>query len=118
MLDITTAAKAAPDVKEQIAHYVIVRDDLPRGAQAAQLVHAAGESSPGNLPSHTFAIVLVSRDEEHLREIGWDLFKNGIKHKLVFEPDPPYNGQLMAIGVIPTERSKIRPFLSRLPLLK
>jgi hypothetical protein len=119
MLDITTAAEAATVVnKDVLTHYCIVRDDLPKGAQAAQLIHAAGESSPGNLPPHTFAIALAARDEEHLKQISWELFKNKIKHKLIFEPDPPYNGSLMAIGIVPMERSKIKPLMANLPLLK
>lgn len=103
---------------EQIAHYCLTRADIPHGNQAAQLIHAAGESSPGNLPPHTYAIALVAENELHLREIGWRLVKAGIVPKLVFENDAPYTGQLMAIGVPPMERSRIRPLLSDLPLLR
>ena len=102
----------------QAAHYCIVRADLPIGAQAAQLIHAAGESSPGNLSPHTFAIALCAKDETHLDQISFELFKNGISHKRIFEPDAPYNGQLMAIGVCPGDRKILRKHLSQLPLLK
>lgn len=91
---------------------------MSHGVQAAQLIHAAGESSPGNLPPDTFAIALVAENEQKLREVGWELFKAGIPHKMVFEPDVPYCGQLMAIGVVPTERRKVRKLLSDLALLK
>jgi hypothetical protein len=91
---------------------------LPHGAQAAQLIHAAGESSPGNLDAHTFAIALVARDELHLREIGQMLEDAGIEHKRVVECDFPYGGQLMAIGIKPIERGRLKKYLSKLPLLK
>lgn len=40
---------------------------LPRGLLAAQVVHAAGESSPGDLPEGTHAVVLAAEDQQHLR---------------------------------------------------
>lgn len=104
--------------KEKIAHYCITRADLPHGAQAAQLIHAAGESSPGSLAPGTHAYALCARDEDHLREIGWELTKNGIIPKLIVENDAPYTGQLMAIGIPPMPRSKLKKLLSDLPLLK
>lgn len=88
------------------------------GAQAAQLIHAAGESSPGNLPKSTFAIALTVRDEAELHELAIKLDHAGIAFKLIHEPDEPFNGQLMAIGVLPRPRSQLRRHLSNLPLLK
>lgn len=101
-----------------IAHYCITRADIPHGNQAAQLIHAAGESSSGNLSPHTYAIALTARDEAHLDEISVRLDAEGIVHTRIVENDAPYEGQLMAIGIPPQERWRIHKHLSQLPLLK
>lgn len=95
-----------------------MRRDLPRGTQAAQLIHAAGHSSPGGLPDHTFAIALTCLDEVELRALSLRLDAAGIKHERIHEPDEPYNGQLMALGLPPAYKSTYRRFLSNLPLIK
>lgn len=114
------AAQAAePTVApEQLAHYCLVRADLPTGTKAAMLIHAAGESSPGNLPAHTYAIALTCEDEDELSDLSFRLFLSGIRHRRIVECDPPYTGQLMAIGIPPMERSKIKPLLSQYPLVR
>jgi peptidyl-tRNA hydrolase len=100
-------------------HYVIVRSDLPHGFMAGQIVHAAGESSPGNLPEGTFAIVLAVPDIKGLVALKRDLDEAGIPHKLICEPDLPYNGAPTCIGIVPTQdRRVVRRVLGRLPLLK
>lgn len=104
--------------QDPVCHYCIVRRDLPFGTQAAQLIHAAGESSPGNLPSSTFAVALTCRDENELHQLAIRLDRAGIDFHLVREPDVPYNNQLMAIGIRPILKSKVRKLLSNLPLLK
>ncbi len=101
-----------------IAHYCITRADIPAGLQAAQLIHAAGESSPGNLSPHTFAIALVCRTEAELQALSERLFYAGIKHKRIVESDAPFTGQLMALGVPPGKRSELRRYLSSVPLLR
>lgn len=86
---------------------------------AAQVTHAAGESSPGNLPDGTFAVVLAARDVAHLEEIAAALAAGGVAHHLVREPDEPHNGAAMAIGVVPTrDRRRVSRILGRLPLLR
>jgi hypothetical protein len=82
------------------------------------LVHAAGESSPGNLSEGTYAIVLQVPDEAALIQLLLRLQRQGVHVTPIHEPDPPYLGQLMAIGVRPAKRSEIARFLSDLPLLK
>lgn len=81
-------------------------------------MHAAGESSPGNLSSGTFAICLAVDDEQHLLQVEQDLIAYGIPHVAIREPDAPYNGALMAIGLAPCERKTARRVTSRLALLK
>lgn len=88
------------------------------GLQAAQLIHAAGESSPGSLPPHCYAIALTTPNEAELQALSERLFLHGIKHKRIIESDAPWTGQLMAIGIPPQSRNKLKRFLSSCPLLK
>jgi len=89
---------------------------LPIGNLAAQITHAAGESSPGNLPPKTFAVVLgVDRDDLVL--VHKRLKKHGIEHELIIENDPPYRNQLMAIGIVPCPKKCVYPYLRDLRLL-
>lgn len=102
-----------------IAHYCIIRADLPPGVQKAQLIHAAGESTLGQrLSSGTYAFALSAKDEQELLEISERLFFAGVQHKQIREPDAPYNGALMAIGVCPGPRKVLRKHFSNLPLSK
>lgn len=96
----------------------MVRDDLPRGIQAAQIVHAAGESSPGNLSSGTFAVVLSVPNEQALCELRARLSIAPLAHVGVYEPDAPWNNALMAIGIVPGRKEVLRRHLSGLALLK
>jgi peptidyl-tRNA hydrolase len=104
--------------EDALCHYVIIRADLPLGFMAAQIVHAAGETSPGNIPPETNAIVLSVPDEASLLSVHDRLTKAGLGHHLVSEPDAPWNGQATAIGIPPAPRTCIRPYLSSLPLLR
>lgn len=112
------ATTQTPPKRDVTTHYCIVRADLPHGIQAAQLIHAAGESSPGNLPPHTHAIALTCKDERELEDLSFRLFQAGIKHHRILESDAPWTGQLMALGIPPAPRSLLKPLLSRYPLLK
>jgi hypothetical protein len=80
-------------------------------------VHAAGESSPGNLPENTHAVVLAAEGESALAAVRDKLTRAGIAHVAIREPDSPWNGSLMAIGVAPGRKEVLRKFLSSLPLL-
>lgn len=88
------------------------------GHQAAQLIHAAGASSPGNLPVGTYAIALHAKDEDELKRINYALLQEGIGCSTIIESDAPYSGQLMAIGIAPMDRRRLRRLLSRYPLVK
>jgi peptidyl-tRNA hydrolase len=113
-------------------HYIIVRRDLQFlkgkklihmgigsniGVTAAQVTHAAGESFAmfvldeavhhhskrlKNL-SGTIAVVLGVPNERALKAVEKKLLLFGIRHVAVREPDEPWNGQLMAIGLWPRE---------------
>jgi len=95
-------------------HICIIRQDLPRGVLAAQMIHAAGESGP--VPRGTHAVALAAKNEQHLLRIEEALRYANVQHKAIREPDPPWNGALMAIGLHPTEEPP--RFLKRLTLIK
>ena len=99
-----------------VYHYVVVRADLPLGVQLAQTIHAAGESSTGNLPPDTHAVALHARDIHELHRTHQDLVRAGIPSVLICEPDAPHNGDAVAIGVKPCGRDLVRPVLRGLPL--
>lgn len=100
-----------------LTHYVVVRSDLPVGLQAANLVHAAGESSPGGLPSGTYAVALHATHAQ-LAHLAMRLRASGVPHACVHEPDAPWCGALMAIGLVPAPREEVRRLVSSLPLVK
>ena len=86
---------------------------------AAQLVHAAGESAPGDLPSGTHAVVLSVENEAALREVERRLFQFDVPYHAIREPDEPWCGALMAIGISPmTPTKQLRKVTKNLRLLK
>lgn len=96
-----------------MSHYCIVRADLSHGLRAANLIHAAGESSPGELPEHTRAVALEARDEEHLLVLEEELRAAQVEHTPIRE-----DGELLAIGLRPTQDlSRVRKVTSSLPLI-
>lgn len=108
----------SPDYSDGvIVHYVVVRSDLPIGLMAAQVAHAAGESSPGNLSPGTHAIVLAATAEE-LATLEQRLRSASAPHAAIRESDAPYEGQLLAIGLAPAPRNVVRRLVSSLPLLR
>lgn len=107
-----------PPVSEPLYHYAVVRRDLPLGVICAQLLHAAGESSPGNLPPNTHAVVLMVEDEQQLLALESTLLAAGVRMFPIREPDAPWCGALMAIGFPPQLRAGLRDHLRHLPLMK
>jgi hypothetical protein len=99
---------------------VIVRGDVPLGVIVAQTIHAAGESSPGpSLPADTRAVALAAKDEAELLDLERQLIECGIPHVAIREPDTPYLGALMAIGIAPMSRTtQTREVLRRFPLIR
>jgi Peptidyl-tRNA hydrolase PTH2 len=85
---------------------------------AAQVVHAAGESSPGNLPEGTFAVVLAVPNEEALQREAKRLKAAGVQFTKITEPDWPHNGALMALGLKPARKEEIKRHVANLPLLR
>lgn len=106
-----------PVSADPLYHYILVRRDLPYGVQIAQTIHAAGETGPAVKGTH--AVALHVKDECQLIEFGRRLTEAGFEPYIVFEPDAPWNGAAMAIGLSPQIRtSKLRQVLGNLPLVK
>lgn len=63
-------------------------------------------------------MVLAVKDEEELLSLEAKLIKFGISHKAVREPDYPYNGQLMSIGIEPNYREEIYNIVKSYKLMK
>lgn len=84
-----------------LSHYCIIREDLSPGLRAAYLIHAAGESSPGELPSGTRAVALTVPGESRLRELADRLDRDSIPHTAIVE-----DGTMFAIGIAPAPLSR------------
>lgn len=59
-------------------------------------------------PSRTKVVVLAARTEARLLWLERRLLAAGIPHVAIREPDEPYAGQLMAIGVHPGDGEALR----------
>jgi hypothetical protein len=103
---------------DPLTHYIVVRADLPMGVIAAQIAHAAGESSRGDLGPGTFAVVLAVADQAALELEASRLVGRGVELVQIREPDAPYDGALMALGLRPGLRSALRRHLANLPLFR
>ena len=95
---------------------MVVRGDLPRGLQAANIVHAAGESGPTERGTH--AVCLVAPDAASLAAVTDRLEAAGVRVARVVETDAPFAGELMAIGCAPGRREVVRKIVSSLPLVR
>ncbi len=100
---------------------MIVRADAPLGVQVAQTIHAAGWSAQlpaaSSVSPPTVAIALAASVAE-LVDVARALASAGVPHVLVHEPDAPWHGALMAIGVVPSSRALVRRFVAHLPLVR
>jgi peptidyl-tRNA hydrolase len=103
--------------KSASCHYVIVREDLPKGFLAAHVAHAAGESGPA--PPGSIAVVLGVPNEAELLAIDARLTARSVPHVLIYENAGQYDGQATAIGVHPThDRKTVGKAVSSLRLLR
>jgi len=116
LLPVCSDDAPASAVERYLTHYCIARTDVPVGTLCAQLIHAAGESSPGGLLEGTRAVALAARSEMQLLALEKKLISNKIQHVAIREPD--LDNQLMAIGIAPCDRSVVRKVVSNFPLIK
>jgi hypothetical protein len=101
-------------------HYILVRQDLPIPVQMVNVAHAAGESVvEAPIPPTTRAVVLHVADEAQLLEYAAEVQQKGLSHVLIREPDAPYNGAAMALGLAPSQRrNALRRTFYHLELVK
>lgn len=86
-------------------HYILVRKDLPFAVQMVNVAHAAGESVvEAPIPSTTRAVILHVADEKELLKYVEIIKQKNFSHVLIKEPDEPYNGAAMALGLTPSNR--------------
>jgi hypothetical protein len=89
-------------------HYCIVRNDLSPGQKAAQLVHAAGESGLGAAtPGNTIAVALEGSTEE-ISALLPELERRDYRFKPIVETDGDFAGQLVAVGLEPSNENRLR----------
>lgn len=81
------------------------------------IVHAIGESVAKPHPTGLHAVVLAGEPQQ-LAELKERLQAAHVPHKPIFEPDPPFFGELLAIGITPASKEALRRHVSSLPLLK
>jgi hypothetical protein len=78
-----------------------------RKSAGGSLPEVVGSSpSPGSIPKPT-VVVLGARSLARLETLERHLLRSGLPHVAVREPDAPWDGQLMAIGLVPAERDAI-----------
>lgn len=81
------------------------------------IIHAAGESAHGVVPG-TYAVALVAKDERELLKVESRLKEADVPYAAFREPDHPWNGSLMSIGIEPVkDRRMVRRLLRGLSLL-
>lgn len=100
---------------------MIVRDDAPPGVQLAQTIHAAGWSAQlpdARAASPPTTAIALAASVEALAALARALADAGVPHVLVHEPDDPWRGALMAIGVVPSPRARVRRFVAHLRLVR
>lgn len=80
-------------------------------------IHAAAESAKGTCPG-THVVALSAEGEAELLRLEQRLTFEQIPHSAFREPDVPWNGALMAVGIEPVEdRRMVRRFLKGFSLL-
>ena len=80
------------------------------------MVHAAGESA--GVPPGTIAVALEAPTEEDLQGLARKLLELDVAHVQVVEGEGSYAGQVMAIGVCPSDdRLRISQATGGLPLV-
>lgn len=104
-----------PVTKDDFIHYILVRRDLPFGTTLAMVAHAAAESNYGN---HYTVAVLGVRNLSRLKKYETKLKQAEVGFVSVCEPDMPWDGQLMSIGLHPGPRERLAPLFTNLQTYK
>jgi hypothetical protein len=81
------------------------------------VVHATGESVSTTHPDGLHAVVLAG-DPQELQRLKERLTAASVPHRTIIEPDPPFLGEVMAVGITPAARRLIKPYVRHLSLLE
>lgn len=98
-----------------MTHYCVALDTLTHGQRCAQLIHAAGDTGPA--PEGCYAVALEASARELLK-LESQLRSASIPYRAIREPDPPFNGELVAIGIFPCLRESVNKYTKRLRVIK
>lgn len=81
---------------------------------------AGSSPAPGSTfdPSRTTVVILGARNAGKLARLELQLVTAGVPHVSVREPDSPWCGALMAIGLVPGDRDALSPLLNEFQLLR
>lgn len=85
------------------------------------IVHAAGESAQlveARATGPPTRAVALAASEAELVRLAAALADAAVPHVLVREPDAPWNGAAMALGLAPMARARARRLLAHLPLVR
>lgn len=67
--------------------------------------------SPGSMIDRTVVVILGARNELKLKKLQQRLLQFEVPHVSITEPDAPWNGQLMALGLVPTDKRTVEQYL-------
>jgi hypothetical protein len=62
--------------------------------------------------------VVLQAAQERLEALEGILEAQGVPFRAIREVDPPYNGELLAIGLKPARKDRLKKYLSSFPLLR
>lgn len=112
------------DTQEPLKLYILVREDLPFGLQAAQAVHAVCKFARDYplryadwFNTSNYIVLLSVRNEDQLLSWADKFWYNKIEYSIFVEPDLDEhpNGKFTACAVMPMGNH--RKILARLPLM-
>lgn len=97
-----------------LTQFVVIRRDINDLRKMIDIGHACGEAfykfsklglAPENFDVDKTTLVLKgARNENKLLRLEKQLIENKVPHAAIREPMSPWNGQLMAIGLVPGDR--------------
>lgn len=94
--------------------YVVLHQSLRNsiGAACAQTRHASAESIRQlPVPDDTHAAILMVDTSAQLEALAVKVRAAGIQCALIREPDPPYEGAAVALGIEPLAKPKVQPLM-------
>lgn len=101
--------------------YIVLHQSVKNhpGVCAVQAAHAAGESCfDGPANGETHVVALVAETSAALEMLHVSLDKAAIQHVTIREPDAPYKGAAVAVGIKPMDRESVRSHVAHFKVLR